>query len=384
MNKFNIYPITSSDRTAIVDILRGWALIGVVLVNYFLFFYLAKDADIPKTDYVSHISRLITDIIFTNKSRILLNILFGFGFATLIANQQKIDINPVPFFIKRMIWLFIIGLINSCFYYGDFLKDYAVYGLLLLLFYKANAKTSLYIAIGLFLVYPFTGDYLGRHFPAPSIANDISQFTSRNLFNVLSYGFKESSKEIYDVGRLFGGNLFVLACFLFGQFLQKIDFFQRIVIGEISAKKIFWTSLLSTILIFIIYNVLRRILEIEFLKHYDIMLWLEFGITFVLVSAFSWLYKKDKLKIFFKGLEVVGKMTLTNYVIQNIIGIILFSGLGFGLLYNLPFYGYILIAITVFVAQVFFCKWWLSKYNYGPIEWIWRELTYMKRLPIKK
>lgn len=384
MNRAIIYPIESSNRTAIVDILRGWALIGVVLVNYFLFFYFAKDADIPKTDYVSHISRLITDIFFTNKSRIMLNVLFGFGFATLIANVKEKGLNPVSFFVKRMFWLFIIGLINTCFYYGDFLKDYAMIGLLLLFFYKTNAKASLYIAIGLFLIYPFTGDYFGRHFSTTATATDISLYSSHNLFYVLSYGFKEGTKEIYEVSRLLGVNLFVLTCFLFGQYLQKIDFFKKIIVGEISAKKIFWTSLISTILIAIIYNRLTHLLKIEFLKHYDIKFWLEFGLMLVLISAFSWLYKKGKLKSFFKSLQIVGKMTLSNYIIQNIIGIILFSGFGFGLIYKLPFYGYILTAITVYVIQIFFSKWWLSKYNYGPVEWLWRQLSYMKRLPIKK
>lgn len=140
----NIKPIEQNQRIAIIDILRGWALIGVVLVNYFLFFYFSKDITIPKDDYTSHIVRLLTDIVFTNKSRIMLNVLFGFGFATLIDNVSNKGINPILFFSKRMFWLFAIGLINTCFYNGDFLKDYAIVGLLLLFFYKASEKTSLY------------------------------------------------------------------------------------------------------------------------------------------------------------------------------------------------------------------------------------------------
>jgi uncharacterized protein len=95
-------PMEQNQRIAIVDILRGWALIGVVLVNYFLFFYLLPNNGIPQKDYISHISRLLTDILFTNKSRIMLNVLFGFGFATVINSVAKKGINPISFFAKRM------------------------------------------------------------------------------------------------------------------------------------------------------------------------------------------------------------------------------------------------------------------------------------------
>ena len=377
-------PIEQNQRIAIVDILRGWALIGVVLVNYFLFFYLQPNNGIPQKDYISHISRLLTDILFTNKSRIMLNILFGFGFATLINNVVKKGINPVLFFVKRMLWLFIIGVINTCFYYGDFLKDYAIVGIIMLLFYKADKKVSLYFAILLFLIYPLTGYFFGTHEIINTQPTDVGLYQSHNLFQVLSYGFLEGTKELYSTGRLLGTNLFVLACFLVGQYFYKIDFFKKIVSGEISAKKLFWTSLIITISTAIITNALPKVLKSNILKKYDTEFWLEFGLMLVLLSAICWLYKKDKLKRFFSSLQVIGRMTLTNYLMQNLIGLILFSGFGFNLLLQLPFYAFVLLAVVIFVSQVYLSRWWLSKYNYGPVEWIWRQMSYGKMLPLRK
>lgn len=378
----NITPIPQNQRIPIIDILRGWALIGVVLVNYFLFFYLIPIADIPQNEYTSHILRLLTDIFFTNKSRIMLNVLFGFGFATVLNNVARKRINPVLFFAKRMFWLFIIGIINTCFYYGDFLKDYAIVGLMMLLFYKADEKVSLYFAIFFMLTYPATGDFFGNHEIIQTRATDLGLYQSHNLVKVLSYGFFEGTKELYSLGRLLGINFFVLACFLVGQYFYKIDFFRKIIDGEISAKKIFWTSLLTTISIAIITKGLPKVLKTDIFKHYDTLFWLEFGLMLVILSAICWLYKKNKLKRFFSSLQRVGKMTLTNYVMQNIISITLFSGFGLGLLSNLPLFGYILIALTIYFAQTFFSKWWLSKFKYGPIEWIWRMLSYGNKLPI--
>ncbi len=384
MDRQNLEPIEQTKRLVIVDILRGWALIGVVLVNYFLFFYMTPNADIPQNDYASHISRLVTDIFFTNKSRIMLNVLFGFGFATVINNVVQKGINPVSFFAKRMFWLFVIGIINTCFYYGDFLKDYAIVGLMMLFFYKADKKISLYVAIFLMLIYPATGDFFGNHEIMQTQQTDLSLYQSHNIFKVLSYGFFEGIKELYSLGRLLGINLFVLSCFLVGQYFYKIDFFRKIISGEISAKKIFWTSLGTTISVAIITNVVSKVFKSNVLKHYDTTFWLEFGLMLVFVSAICWLYKKNKMKHLFASVQAVGKMTLSNYVMQNIISIFLFSGFGFEFLGKLPLFAYITIALIIYFAQTFFSRWWLSKYNYGFVEWVWRQLTYMKKLPLKK
>jgi uncharacterized protein len=99
-----------------------------------------------------------------------------------------------------------------------------------------------------------------------------------------------------------------------------------------------------------------------------------------ITSAICWLYVCKKLKTFFSSLQTIGKMTLTNYLMQNLIGLLLFSGLGFNLTQKLPFYGYVLMAVGIYTGQVYFSKWWLSKYNYGPVEWLWRRLTYRSKL----
>ena len=313
----------------------------------------------------------------------MLNVLFGFGYATLISKVSNKGIDPIFFFLKRMLWLFAIGLLNTFFYYGDFLKDYAIVGALFLFFYKASARISLYIAIALMLTYPFMTDFFYARFPTTQ-SIDIRLYESKNLLTVFSYGFKEGTRELYESGRLLGINLFVLACFLSGQYLQKIDFFHKIVSNRNLSKKIFWSSLGATIIIAVVSNSLTHVFKIHFFKHYNIQFWIEFGVMLVFISAFCWMYKKGRLKLFFTALQAVGKMTLSNYIIQNIVGLLLFSGYGLGLLHRLPFFGYIFIAVSIYVLQVYYSRWWLIKYNYGPVEWIWRQLTYMQRLPLKR
>jgi uncharacterized protein len=90
------------------------------------------------------------------------------------------------------------------------------------------------------------------------------------------------------------------------------------------------------------------------------------------------------LKRFFESFSFMGKMTLTNYMTQNLIGLLVFSGFGLGIWNTKPLWFYLILAIGIYTIQIYFSKWWLSKYNYGPVEWVWRQLSYRRRLPLKK
>jgi len=104
-----------------------------------------------------------------------------------------------------------------------------------------------------------------------------------------------------------------------------------------------------------------------------------------IASAICWLYLAGKLRHFFGALQLYGRMTLTNYVVQNILGLLLFSGFGLGLVMRHLSYGvFMLIALAIYVAQIYFSKWWLSRYYFGPLEWLWRQLSYGKKLAIKR
>ena len=98
-------------------------------------------------------------------------------------------------------------------------------------------------------------------------------------------------------------------------------------------------------------------------------------------SAMCWLYISGRFPIAFRSLEVIGKMTLTNYLLQNILALMIFSGLGLGLLHRTSYAFTVETAAAVFFLQVFFSHWWLSYFRYGPVEWLWRCLAYRRWLP---
>ncbi len=382
-------PIQSNQRIAIVDILRGWALLGVVLINYVDYYNLGIDFKTFQPDHSTSFFIGITNVLFSAKSWTLLSLLFGYGFAMLMQNIAQKGINPGIFFTKRMFWLLIIALINSAFYWGDILKDYAIMGMILLLFYRCKARVTFYISICLLLLVPAVAAY-DHSLNPPSgltLVNNYSYLLkSHNLFEVLWFGLVGTYQfEMRSLNYLLIVHLVMLSCFLLGFSAQKIQFFDHLFGNKKYIKRIFWYSLSSILAIAAIVVVSFR-LKLTWLQYYFPFYWVIIASMLFIASAICWLYVSNKLTGFFKSLQVIGRMTLTNYIIQNIIALLLFSGFGFGLsLTNRMHIGYyLLIAALIFIAQIFFSKWWLARFYYGPIEWIWRQLSYGNKIELRR
>jgi uncharacterized protein len=92
-------------------------------------------------------------------------------------------------------------------------------------------------------------------------------------------------------------------------------------------------------------------------------------------AAICWLYVAGRGRRLFEWMRQAGRMTLTNYMVQNLLGMLIFSGFGLGLLHRIPYSAHIALAIAVFAAQVVFSRWWLARHRVGPVEWLWRRLA---------
>jgi uncharacterized protein len=381
-------PIQQNQRTAIIDMLRGWALLGVVLMNYADHYFLGFDFN-TKDDTATAILMGFGQIVFAAKSWSMLSFLFGYGFAVLMKNVFSKGINGYSFFSRRMFWLFVLALINSAFFWGDILKDYAVMGMVLLLFYKLPTKVTFISFLALLIVSPAVSAYVNSlKIPGgfQAISPYYSLFQSHNPLKVFAFGWMGTYKwEIASPTYLITVHLVMLSCFLLGLTAQKIDFFNRLVENKKYIKRAFWSLLVFTLVMIALFITTQK-MKWSWMKYYQPWNILTIGHMLFYVAALSWLHVAGKLKAFFRAMQAIGKMTLTNYMSQNLLAILLFSGFGFGLAFThrLHFGFYLLFAFTIYVAQVYFSKRWLSQYNYGPIEWVWRQLSYAKRLPIKK
>ncbi len=384
-----VLPIQQHQRTAIIDILRGWALLGVVLMNYVDYFYMGLNFSRWKPDVCAQVLQVTGNIIFAAKSWTLLSFLFGYGFAVLMSNVSSKGINPVRFFSRRMFWLFVLAIINSALFWGDILKDYAVMGMIILIFWRCSAKFAFYMAIGLLLLIPAVSAYVtSLKMPGGMALFEpyLHLYKSQNPLNVLWFGLVGTYKyEIQSPGYLITVHVVMLSLFFLGLAAQKIDFFNKLAENKKYIKRIFWGSLI-TVLILIGLFAITKAQKWRWMDYYQPFYFIIIGSMIFIASAICWLYVANKLKRFFRSMQTIGKMTLTNYMVQNLLGLFLFSGFGFGFSINqkLHFGFYLLFALVIYVVQIFFSKWWLARYHYGPIEWLWRQLSYAKRFPIKR
>lgn len=379
-------PIQASKRTAIVDMLRGWALLGVVLMNYTDLFYLDRDFKNFHPDALTDFLSTFGNIVFAAKSWTMLSMLFGYGFAVLIKNVSDKGINPVKFFTIRMFWLFALAFINCVFWFGDILKDYAFMGLIFLFFYKMKAKPAFIICMVLVVLLPVISPLVNR---IPSTSQDTFAgmfpfYHSKSLldnikFNLLGTYYAEMISPPY----LYTVHVAMLVCFLLGLCAQRINFFERLDENKKLLTRIFWITLAAS-LFFIALRYTANHFKWTYYKYYSTSYYSIFSTMLFITSALCRLYVNGKLKAFFRSLESIGKMTLTNYMTQSVILFFVFNGVGFSVGSKLPFWFYWVLPLSIYIIQVYFSKWWLSKYNYGLVEWIWRQLSYGKRLPLKK
>ncbi|HEX2585102.1 MAG TPA: DUF418 domain-containing protein [Steroidobacteraceae bacterium] len=375
-------PIEGHQRIAIVDILRGWALLSVVLVNYVIFFSFQRNMRVPADDVLSRILKGIVQVLFQGKGWPLLAFLFGYGFSVLIANIKTKGLNPLPFFSRRMFWLLVFGIFNCALYYGDVLKDYALIGLIILMFHRISSRQALALSALCFVSFPALIVWSrGLHYHNPIASPELTLYTNHNPIDVLWFGLKSGLNISLSISKYFDWNLVMLACSFAGVFAHKVDMFAKMQEYKKYISRIFWLSLIFAIVSAALRNFGSR-WNID--DYYDIEMWFFLGQMVFFAAGICWLYLNGKMMAPFRALQLVGRMTLTNYMVQNLIGLFIFSGVGLGLLHKIPYSYHVAFAVLVFVAQIYFSKWWLSRYKYGPVEWLWRMLSYKQALSIKK
>jgi len=384
-------PIEQKDRAIIVDVIRGFALIGVLIANFTS--YVDQQTPEPILNSISSsLDRFLmsfNSVFLEWKFMTLFSILFGYGFGLILESLEKKNINPNFFFIKRMFWLFVLGVIHSIFWWGDVLNLYAMSGIMLLLFKKKSNLSILFCAVLFMLIIPVLISYLLRNIPDTFTDADIqglyNQYKQGTLFEI----FKFNINFYYRTFIVSGSNLHdiieTLGRFLLGYFLLRIKFFHLVE----TKKEIFKKVTLFAAPVMVSYFILRWLLLNKTIHINQSVLssLLSLGIlstTAFYVGILVIAYINFGLNKFFAALQALGKMTLTNYLMVSAFLIILLYGFGFNKLGELPIHIIWFYAIVWLFVEIMFSTYWLKQFRYGPTEWIWRQLTYWKRLQLRK
>ena len=391
-------PTSEKQRFAILDVLRGLALMGIALANFpefalWTFLSSEQQAALP-TAATDSVVRYLQYMLVDGKFYTNFSMLFGIGFSLILAHHGR------KLFLRRMVILVLIGLLHLLFLWsGDILLLYAVGGILLTLFVKVRDRLLLAIAVLLILI-PIGLDalteFMGLDFARPfydhwwAVATakgiteenfatwlrDADKYTT--MFAFLQQGACERLWEFVEGHRLPK----VLGLFMIGYLIGKHRLYTRLT--ELPLRRIFIFSLSIGLPSSLLYA-WSATHEHLWGQTVHALLYAVSVIPMALsyVSLICMLYLQKPDAAIYRWLAAPGRMALSCYIGQSLIGIFLFYGLGFGLGTTFGLVHIELTAMAVFLFQIVLCRLWLLYFRFGPLEWLWRLATYGHYFPIK-
>jgi uncharacterized protein len=394
-------------RFEIIDALRGFALAGIVIVHMvenYVGAPVPEEAMAPThqgiPDYV--IDGFIM-LFLRGKFFALFSFLFGLSFFIQMKNAEVRGHDFKRRFLWRLLLLFGIGYLHHLFYRGDILTVYAMLGVFLIPFYSIKNKMAIYLAailflgLGRYLVFMLAGGpslfFEGELNPEnPAIIAYFEVIKTGNILEV----FKSNAisgllmKMDFQFG-IFSRAYLTFGFFLLGLVAGRLQLFQHYMEHRRLLKKmlvwsavLFFISLISGILIFSQLGEgasFNSWLSMLGLTAFDLN---NIAMTFLLLGLFVALYRKDRVRKFLYRFAPYGRMALTNYVLQSVLGSYLYYGWGLGLVGEMRNVYSFALALFIIIFQMAISKWWLKHFYYGPFEWMWRSLTFLRQYPLKK
>lgn len=361
-------------RIDVADALRGIAVAGIILYHSVEHFDIFTKEPIVHTLPCDQIVGNVLAWLLSGKMYGIFAMLFGLSFFIMNDNQQQKKRNFSGRFAWRMLLLFVFGLINVAFYDGDILMLYAVYGLLLIPISYLPSK-AVWCIIGLLAIQPvelfclLTGITIDHKTLFEIYNKTISLHENgtfmENAINNLLYGFELNLR--YNV---FSGRLTQLLCL----FILGMQFGRHRLFYNEGRNLQIWHAILGISVLAVI------IMSIVGLG--DLALWLtpiyNMFILLTIVSAVvsAW-YAFGSVRNILRHLCFFGRMSLTNYLLQSIIGSFIFSGYGLAC-YRLVGITYaVLIGLAMVIVMYAFGLYWFNNHTRGPLEGLWRKLTWI-------
>ncbi len=387
-------PTTLGERVDSIDMLRGFALLGIFIANmvHFSLPYMHMDGYTWFTE-PTDITTFTGIRIFVEASFYpIFAMLFGYGLNIQFEKATRMG-NPFgKVFAKRMTLLLILGLVHGLFVWnGDILFTYAVMGFIMIGVVRIPQKAMIPIALvlyviplGLFvgLIYLVmkldpTTFMVGYH-DLQKVQQSIDVYSKGSYFKMINL----RASEFVQLGLLNTalGVFSVLPLIMIGAGLSKWKVFER-------ASEFKRRIILFTVCSLLIGIALKSIPFIGDATMDKILIQTFFGgpiLAAGYVGLLLLLTQIPALLTVFKPLSKAGRMSLTTYLTQSIIATTIFYAFGFGLYGKVDLLTGTGIAVGVFLIQIIFAELWLSKFRMGPIEWLWRKGTYGKSLQYKE
>lgn len=392
-------PSALEERIEVIDMLRGFTIFGILLVNMPLYGWpswgpmrviRAQQAYGPIDDAASWFLWLFAE----DKFYPLLSFLFGLGFSIQLSRLASPSARFLSIYIRRLLVLLLIGLVHGLLIWpGDILVTYALMGFLLLLFRKCGQTATLTFAIVFLLLpmvlFPILGDLHGRLF-SHLVGSDVD---FKDLWNealrVFSHG--TYAQITLERTRAISWNLCgpismlqILGFFLCGLYAGQRGLLQNFQRHLPFLRKARWWALALALV-----GMLVRAGTFNFSRVMG-PLFGGFGgevldttgnlaLSFLYASAIVLLAQRPLWQSRLAPLAAVGRTALSNYLLQSIICTTIFYSYGLRLFGKVGPAAGLILALAIYLIQLPLSVWWLGHFRLGPMEWVWRSLTYAKR-----
>ena len=397
------HPPPPGDRIAVVDVLRAYALFGIVISHSVMGFLAGQPPSpdfmlfVPADRLVAQLEHLLT----FGKFFTIFSFLFGLSFAIQMRSATQKGVGFSGRFTWRLLVLALIALIHSAFFTGDILIVYAFLGLLLIPF--RNLKTRTLLITALLLVFNVPGLLLGI---AQVSANPTPEQVAANAeFGAQFMQAMQRQYEIKQSGSLaelvqgnlgfgllsklafmiFTGRLWItFGLFLLGMCAGRLEIFRDSEANRSFFRRLLWPAAVVALVTTILEAVRPSSFELksgaDLLSSYSFVVQ-QISLSAFYVAAVTLLYWHRPTTGLLPALAPLGRMGLTTYLGQSVFGVLLFYGIGFGMLGKLGAAAAVGSGIAFFILQIFLARAWMARFTLGPVEWLWRSLTYFKLHP---
>jgi uncharacterized protein len=394
-------PLPVNERILTLDIVRGFALLGILIMNMPGFtnsFFIEADGSHLWTQPWDQGAELVRDMLFSGKFNSMFSLLFGIGFTIQLGRlQEREPDRATAIYTRRLVALLAFGLIHAMvFWTGDVLHIYAILGFLLLVLRNVSNRT-VYLLIALCILYPAVSGTLRLLLMTPEIVKErVALMQVWEASNNAAYGHgsflaaaREHARELlffydnpWNLWGTLGFYVQMTTTMLLGFLIGRNGWVRRIPELMPTIKRLQWWALGIGIACSLFFGIVGEMNRAPGPSPIKILISITYVVSRVSLMSFYVLTIVRLAQLpawqrIFAPMAAAGRMPLTNYLMQTLIATTIFYGWGFGLWGRMgPALGLALAFAIFFVIQVPLSIWWLRRYSMGPMEWVWRYLTY--------
>lgn len=401
-------PVTEKERIVSIDVLRGFALLGILAMNIQAFSMVSAAymnptmyGDLHGVNYAVWVMcYLFADLKFMS----IFSMLFGAGIYLMTSHVEASGRRPALLHYRRMGWLILFGLLHGfLLWYGDILYDYGMCGLLIYLFRKRQPRTLITVGVLTVMVAPLL--LAGYGYSLKRLAPNEQRMEREQVWQPAQAQIAEENdtyrggwlqqmhQRVPETGRM---KTLYFVFFSFwreaGLMLIGIALFK---LGVFSAKSPTWVygsviAVGALVGLPIIYYGLHRMIAEGWAFPYAFIIGQQYNYVGSLFVCLAWVgvimlaCKTAVLLPITRRLAAVGRMAFSNYIFHTIVCTTLFYGHGFGLFGKVERSGQFAIVLIIWAFQLIVSPIWLRHFYFGPLEWLWRSLTYWQVEPCRR